>query len=301
MYSIATVCRLAGINASTLRSWERRYGLFAGGRDAHERRRYSPEQALQVSRLARLVARGHAIGSLVQLADDELDGLEGIDRQVESVAAGRPYLTRLVDAVANWKVDVVRETLGHTLAFLPPIVAVSEVLSPFLAHVGAAWVAGHIPVHLEHLVVAMTREAILISGGLQARSSRSGRMIFATMPGEHHEMGLLLGWRLALSEGWDALMLGPELPVADIAEAARIYDAQVVTLSIVHRGKAESTIAAVSQLRALLPEKIALWFGAPAEHPVHAIASAPGLIGFTEYRAYQRQLLALQPWALRGA
>ncbi|MEJ1935299.1 MerR family transcriptional regulator, partial [Nostoc sp. NIES-2111] len=231
MYSIATVCRLAGINASTLRSWERRYGLFAGARDAHERRQYTPDQALHVARLARLVARGHPIGTLVQLADEDLDGLEGIDRQVESAGAGRPYLTRLIDAVANWNIEVVRDTLGQTLAFLPPIVAVSEVLSPFLAHVGAAWVAGHIPVHLEHLVVAMTREALLISAGLQGRSNRAGRMIFATMPGEHHEMGLTLGWRLALAEGWDALMLGPELPVADIAEAARIYDAQVVTLS----------------------------------------------------------------------
>jgi methanogenic corrinoid protein MtbC1 len=290
MYSIATVCRLAGINASTLRSWERRYGLFAGARDAHERRNYTPDQALHVARLARLVGRGHPIGTLVQLSDEDLDRLDGIDTQVDSVGTGRPYLNKLVDAVANRRIDGVRDGLGQALAFLPPVVAAAEVLSPFLAHVGAAWVAGHIPVHLEHLVVAMTREAVLVSGGLQGRSGREGRMVFATLPGEHHEMGLVLGWRLAVAEGWDALMMGPDLPAMDIVEAARTYGAHVVTLSIVHRGRADATVAGVLDLRERLPSEIALWFGAPADHPVHRVASAPGLIGFTEYRGYHRQL-----------
>lgn len=290
MYSIATVCRLAGINASTLRSWERRYGLFAGGRDAHERRRYNPDQALHVARLARLVSRGHPIGALVKLGEDELDRLEGIDRKVEATGAGSPYLSKLVDSVATWNIESVRDTLGQTLAFLPPVVAVSEVLSPFLAHVGAAWVAGHIPVHLEHLVVAMVREALIVSAGLQGRNRGGRRMIFATMHGEHHEMGLVLGWRLAVADGWDALMLGPDLPLQDIADAARTYGAQAVTLSIVNKGHSDATVAAVVKLRDLLPAGIVLLFGAPGDHPVHKVAAPPGLVGFTEYLSYHRQL-----------
>ena len=103
-------------------------------------------------------------------------------------------------------------------------------------------------------------------------------------------MGLVLGWRLAVADGWDALMLGPDLPEQDIADAARTYRAHAVTLSFVNRGRSDATIESVLRLRSLLPGDIALWFGAPGDHPVHRAASPPGLVGFSEYRSYHHHL-----------
>lgn len=286
MYSLASVCRLAGIRPSTLRSWERRYGLFQDRRPG-DRREYTPADVEHITRLARLAERGHPIGVLAGKSPEALAALEadGDTRRRDDLSLR--HLTRLIAAAEANDIASVRAGLGEALAFLSPLDAISDVLSPFLAHVGQAWVDGRIEIFQEHLVTAATRQALMISAGFEVGPRTGRRILFATLSGEQHEMGLLMAWRLARGAGWDGLYLGVDLPAVEAARAAEAFRADVLALSLTQQH--DSDVQNVTSLSDLLPARAELWIGASEQHPIHQL-ELKGVRTFRNYREFYAAL-----------
>lgn len=72
-YRIGAVCRMTGISQHVLRVWEKRYGVVEPLRSETGRRLYREGDINRLSMLKALVDRGHAIGSIAGLDDDELE------------------------------------------------------------------------------------------------------------------------------------------------------------------------------------------------------------------------------------
>src|ERR1044072_6363065 len=62
-YPIRTVCALTGVNAVTLRAWERRYGFIKPLRTSGGHRLYTQEHVDQINRALAMLERGTSIGS----------------------------------------------------------------------------------------------------------------------------------------------------------------------------------------------------------------------------------------------
>ena len=62
LYPIRTVSEVTGVNAITLRAWERRYGLFKPQRTPKGHRLYSRHDILRIQQVLQLVEKGVAIG-----------------------------------------------------------------------------------------------------------------------------------------------------------------------------------------------------------------------------------------------
>ena len=73
--SIGAVTKATGISTHTLRKWESRYGVIEPLRTPTGRRVYSQAQVERLVLLRDLVARGHQIGRLSTLSDEELQAL----------------------------------------------------------------------------------------------------------------------------------------------------------------------------------------------------------------------------------
>lgn len=174
MYSVASVCRLAGIVPSTLRSWERRYGLFAE-RPTGDRRRYSPNDVEHITRLARLAQQGHPIGVMAVQDPEALAAFEAENDSLRRGDLNQRHLTRLIAAAEANDITALRAGLGEALAFLPPLDAISDVVSPFLTHIGQRWEEGRLEIYQEHLFTAATRQALLISAGFEAGGAAARR------------------------------------------------------------------------------------------------------------------------------
>lgn len=71
-YQIGTVASLTGIDAHTIRAWERRYGAIKPMRSESGRRQYSDETIGRLQLLKALVDCREAIGSIADLPDEEL-------------------------------------------------------------------------------------------------------------------------------------------------------------------------------------------------------------------------------------
>jgi len=114
-YQIGTVSSLTGIDAHTIRAWERRYGAIKPMRSESGRRQYSDETVERLQLLKGLVDCREAISTIADLPDEELRRriaklaeLEGHsawpDTQSDEVAA-RPRIALFAPAVSR-QIDV---------------------------------------------------------------------------------------------------------------------------------------------------------------------------------------------------
>jgi len=94
------------------------------------------------------------------------------------------------------------------------------------------------------------------------RNARRAPIVFATLPGERHEIGLLTSAMMCASRGFKTHYLGPDLPPAEIARFAREVDAAVVALSVVLHGQATDVPAQLRELVDGLPAETAVWLAA---------------------------------------
>lgn len=107
-----------------------------------------------------------------------------------------------------------------------------EILQPTLREIGQLWEAGQCSIAQEHFCSAVTREAI---GRLAARASAvrpDGRVAMLVGVGrERHDIGLSMIADLLERRGWNAVMLGADTPVRDLAAAACAHRADLIGLS----------------------------------------------------------------------
>jgi len=90
-YTISTVSTLTGVDQTTIRAWERRYGAITPVRTESGRRRYDDEAIVRLQLLKALVDSNVSIGSIANLPDEQLRGrlAKLADRGRERAASAR--------------------------------------------------------------------------------------------------------------------------------------------------------------------------------------------------------------------
>jgi DNA-binding transcriptional MerR regulator len=292
MYSITTLCRMTGLNASTLRSWERRYGVPAAVRTDNGRRLYSKAEVDRLSLIAGLVKTGHMIGDVIEKTAEDLGQMAGESR-ARAQQASAAYLDRLNAAVSGRDYHTLRRELVGALTLLPAIEAIDDVIAPFLRGVGAAWVAGELTIHEEHIITAITKQVLFVAGANASWPRPRPTLAFTTPVQETHEVGILLGWFLAVNAGLNTVYLGPALPDDEILGVAGAMDIEIVTISLVNCFPENRDVRKLISLANRLAPGAQLWVGAPDDHPVHQLSGEPNIQSFTNFRSFASALAVL--------
>lgn len=275
-YPIRAVSRMTGISVDTLRAWERRYEAVVPVR-SDRGRLYSDADVARLQRLAELVKRGHAIGTIATLADRELERLvERTETQAASAGADEAPaadLGALMDGLDRYDLLRIESNLNRFAAVLPPRDLVFAVIVPLLQEVGRRWEAGTLRPAQEHLVSAIVRSVL---GGLLRATARPGatpRLVLATPSGERHELGLLCAALLAASAGYGVVYLGADLPAADIEHAVTEAGARIAMIGLTTPGAVPR-----AELRRLSkpPRGVELWVGGQESHALLPSLGARG-------------------------
>lgn len=259
MYPVKAAAELSGLTPITLRAWERRYGAVVPHRDAGGRRLYDAAMVERLARLHRLVDRGHRIGQLAALDDAALDAL--LEERRSAGYGGVDGLPeRMLDAVAEYLVDVFDRELSVAIATLPLSVLIARVVAPLLREVGMRWADGRLAIAQERLVSSLLR-ARLLSVLDQHPGERAPRVLFATLPGEGHELGLIGAALHARDAGVPLLYLGTELPAEELARVAGRLGAAGVAVSSVDPAQARRALDELRRLDAALAPDVPVWLG----------------------------------------
>ena len=126
------------------------------------------------------------------------------------------------------------------------------------------------------------------------RAARRESIVFATLQGERHELGLLMSAMICASRGFKVHYLGADLPAAEIARFARELGAAVVALSVVWQERIGDLKVQLAEHAAALPAGTAIWIGGSAS-PVLAHESLPAGCVLLRDSAEFEQRLELRP------
>jgi DNA-binding transcriptional MerR regulator/methylmalonyl-CoA mutase cobalamin-binding subunit len=264
MYSIKAVAQATGLTVETLRAWERRYSVVSPLRDEAGRRVYRPEDVLRLRRLREATERGHPISRLAPLSDDRLATLLDSPSDGTVPDMGRAFVERILEAAAQFRAAECEQTMTLAVAVLPPQKLVTEVLQPLLREVGERWHRGEFAISQERLVSKLVSRHVRLMLYAYDRTARRETIVFATLPGERHELGLLMSAMLCASRGFRVHYVGPDLPAEEIARFAREVGASVVALSVVLQDRIEKLPEQFAALDDGLPEGTAIWIGGSA-------------------------------------
>lgn len=162
-----TAARLAGLPVTTLRVWERRYGVVAAPKTPTGQRLYSTLDVQRLALLKQLSDRGHAIGTIAGLKLEELQGL----------AATVPARTATMAGMSELQLVVVGRSTAHKLqavGLAPQAVyddlAAAEAALRSRAGTDAATDPDALLVHLPSLHPALAERALNLAQQLGAGS-----------------------------------------------------------------------------------------------------------------------------------
>ncbi len=295
-YPIRAVSKLTGLGIDTLRAWERRHGAVTPVRDARGRM-YTDDDVARLRLLRGAVEQGHSIGRLGGVSDADL-------RRLAATAA--PAVTPALDPVQQRPLDTgalsaalhsydavaLDQEIARLAAVLRPLDLLHDVLMPLLVRVGDDWHRGHAGIAQEHLLSSTVRHILGSFLRLYSQPDAKVRLLFATPPGDRHEIGTLGAAMLAASSGLGVTYLGPDLPAREIVESVKPAGAQVLVLGLT---TASAGKARERELRAIvrdLPADVELWAGGRGAQRHTAIIRPRGLV-LNDYQAYQQELVRL--------
>ena len=149
------------------------------------------------------------------------------------------------------------------------------IIAPALWLVGDLWERGEITVADEHLateisirVLALQREAQRVAHG-----RREQRIMLAAPAGELHVVALRMIGDLLREAGYDVLMLGADVPAADLASSAARYEPDVVCMTSTLPGGMDRIWVAIDEVQESRPEAGFVVGGRGLEH----MRSEPGI------------------------
>jgi len=226
---IGELAKRTGVSPELLRAWEQRYGLLEPARTSGGFRLYSAADEARVQRMQRLVSGGLAAAQAAHLilSREPVPGTASASATILEDAAGNlvASLDRLDEQAANTALD--RLFAAYTVETVLRVV-----LIPYLHRLGERWETGEISVAQEHFASNLLRGRLL--GLAQGWGQGQGPgAILACLPGEHHELGLLVFGVALRRRGWRITYLGTNSPIDAVADTARsLRPAVVVLLSI---------------------------------------------------------------------
>jgi DNA-binding transcriptional MerR regulator len=286
-YSITSISRITGISPSTIRTWERRYGVPVASRSANGRRFYTDGEVERLKLIAALVRDGRPISDLTGLNVEQLRASERPNTASGAISAA---YRDLINALETADLNLLRWGVSQAFLRLSVLDAVEKVISPMLRLLGQGWQDGRFTPGLEHAATAVTKQSIYAAAAMHGGSSSGKPVLFTTLYGERHELGLLLGWLLARTENANAIHLGVELSPDLIVEAAHLFGADLIVLFFVRDA---NTLTLGRVLRALdkaLPHHIQVWLCADEAHPAHNLKSGRRFTPISAYGDFHRRI-----------
>jgi DNA-binding transcriptional MerR regulator/methylmalonyl-CoA mutase cobalamin-binding subunit len=218
LYTIGTVSKLTGVGAITLRAWERRYGLVVPVRKESGHRLYTRHHIDQINRITALTQQGIRISQITpEMLESEPPGSPG---KAQANDVWKEYLNSMVASIVSFDEDRLEEVYNSALSLYPIGMVTHKLLTPLLIELGRRWESGNGGVAEEHFFSFYLRNKLGARFHHRPRSNGGPVLLIAGLPGEHHELGLLLFALAAHETGYRVVPLGANMPLADIVSVS---------------------------------------------------------------------------------
>ncbi|MET9771422.1 MerR family transcriptional regulator [Streptomyces sp. NPDC006415] len=249
------VARLLGVAPTTLRSWDRRYGIGPAAREDGRHRRWSGADIAALRNMCALTSAGlpPAEAARTVLAGTSRAGTSDAPAGPRSgqvsrapgplpVGRARQECRGLARAAVRLDAPAMDELLTAVLDRYGLPVAWDEVMMPALHAVGHKWeTAGERYIEVEHLL------SWHVSGALRGVADRppapgAGLALLACAPGETHTLALEALAATLAQQAQPVRMFGAAVPAGALEDAVRRTGPAAVVLWAQSRGTASRSL-----------------------------------------------------------
>ena len=227
LYPIRTVSSLTGVNSITLRAWERRYGLIKPIRTPKGHRLYTQNDIDLIHKVLELLDKGISIGQV----KDYLKGTADEKPSAEKSDPWSAYQRRMLNAVVRFDVNGLDGTYNEALSLYPVEMVTKHLILPLLKTLGTRWETAEGSIAEEHFFGAYLRNKLGARFHHHPTSLEGPVILAACMPGEQHEIGLMLFCLSALTHGYRIVYLGADTPLEEVIIPVERSESHAVLLS----------------------------------------------------------------------
>ncbi|MFG2307815.1 MerR family transcriptional regulator [Streptomyces sp. NPDC048566] len=256
------LARRLGVSPTTLRSWDRRYGVGPAVRSDGRHRRWTAQDVAMLEEMCRLTSSGVPPAEAARAAKEGFEQVPpeprppAADPPVRSKAAGalplgdaRQECKGLARAAVRLDAPSVDEQLTGLVDRHGVVVGWEEVMVPTLHAVGRKWEsAGDRYVEVEHLLSWHISRVLHRASGPSGPSADTaaggaGPVVLACVPGEQHCLPLEALHAGLVEQGLPARMFGPAVPPEALTAAVRRLGPLAVVLWSQTRSTADRPLA----------------------------------------------------------
>ncbi|MGW3662449.1 MerR family transcriptional regulator [Streptomyces sp. NPDC005141] len=254
------LARRLGVSPTTLRSWDRRYGVGPAVRSDGRHRRWTPQDVAMLEEMCRLTSAGVPPAEAARAAKGRSDpvapeaGAPAGQGDSRSRAAGalplgdaRQECKGLARAAVRLDAPSVDDQLTSLVTRHGVVVGWEEVMVPTLHAVGRKWEsAGDRYVEVEHLLSWHISRVLHRAPGPAVPgvpNAGAGPVVLACVPGEQHSLPLEALHAGLVEQGLPTRMFGPAVPPEALTAAVRRLGPVAVVLWSQTRSTADRPLA----------------------------------------------------------
>lgn len=227
LYPIGTVSMLTGVNPVTLRAWERRYGLIKPHRTDSGHRLYRAGDVERIREILRLMDEGIPVSRIDAALRQQTQAAS--ERAVPDIWADSRE--RMVTAVTRFDEAGLESVYSEAMGLYPVDVVTRQLLLPLLRTLGERWATAEGNVAEEHFFSLYLRNKLGARFHHRSTHPQGPRLLAACLPGEHHEIGLLLFALAAHDRGYNVTLLGADMPLEELPLVARRTHSAAIVLA----------------------------------------------------------------------
>jgi MerR family transcriptional regulator, light-induced transcriptional regulator len=271
IYTMKTVVQQTGITPTTLRAWERRYGILQPDRSDGGYRLYSEQDIAMLRWLKSQVESGINIGRAVALLEIKRQEPE-VEPANGNYALGVKFKpspepdvesprieTRHVDTISAELLDVLvhfcetkaSTILSEAFALYPLDTVTEQIIAPALAELGDRWHRRALSVIQANFATNFLRQRITALFAAYSQPASGPLAVAGAAPGEWHDVGVLLLVLALRRQGWRVLYLGQNVPVEQLIEDLPTLAPELVCLSATTVESADRLLGALDPVMRL--------------------------------------------------
>jgi methanogenic corrinoid protein MtbC1 len=210
------------------------------------------------------------------------DELRAAAQPATVVPRNQAHLEEILTALERLDPVETQSLLSFQLSALGAVRFSRQIAKPLVYEIGERWSRGEISVAAEHMATSVLRT--MFGAALQptAATALGPRIVFATPPGERHELGLQMAALTAMGAGAQAIYLGADLPADELTRAVERTRASGVGLSLVtlERATAEQFL---NEIAGTLPAHVRVWIGGRISTQVEMPARFDGVESLEDF------------------
>ncbi|HEY5623012.1 MAG TPA: B12-binding domain-containing protein, partial [Gammaproteobacteria bacterium] len=181
----------------------------------------------RIHRVVALLDGGMRIGQVRK----ELIATTTDDEDAGASTVWDSYRNEMIAAIVRFDERRLETAYGNALSLHPVEAVTRELLTPLLVELGDRWQSHTGSVAEEHFFAFYLRNTLGARFHHRPRDTSGRRLLAACLPGEHHEIGLLLFGLAAHQSGFQLVLLGADMPIDELAATATTAGCEAIVLA----------------------------------------------------------------------